>query len=156
MAAVFSTGAKIDLLTSGFTAQYEDGAVLLMSGAPPASPDDGVLAGSQLIAVIARTPASWVAGSGAGFGIRWDAPDATGVVKVRAGDVLVARAVATGLVRYGWLIRDVAGHDVLTASLTIPRIQGVAAVGGGEFILSTTNFTAIGQQATIDVGSVFF
>lgn len=141
MALILSTGAKIELLKSGggFIDTFDEGAILLFSGTPPTDPDNGIGTGNQLIATACVDPDNWTAASPSTNGISWNAPDSSG--NVTPDDTIIAKATVAGTVRWFWLVRGVSGGDGTGASTTIARIQGTAAVGGGDLVLSSANFS---------------
>jgi len=153
MTVQLSTGAKIAILDSGFVANMQECAIYLYNGNPPATPDLALPPGNTLIAVAAQDPDNWAADATPQDGIDWNNANASGVVT--HSNVVIAKSVAIGTVRWGWMIQDVASGDITTASTTVVRVQGLAGVGGAvEFLLSDTNFATVGQQATLDVSAI--
>ena len=140
MAFLFSTGAKIRMMDSGFVSGWADGLALIFGGTPPTDPSNGTT--GTLLAKVGIDPLNWIAGSATGEGITFDAADAAGDVYANLASPLVAKGVATGTARFFWLVPNVAGADGVGASAVIARIQGLAGVGSGEMRLSSAEFTA--------------
>lgn len=134
--------------TSGFAGAMNGGVIQVRSG-PQAVTADAAAVG-QLLGIVTLHGGDWTAGDPTN-GLVVDAPAGGGVAKP-SGAIWQFKGLAEGTIG-SWRYVGNAPDDGL-ASQVLPRMDGAAAVGGGDAKFSSLS-VKVGQIITLDVFSFF-
>lgn len=149
-----SQGLLTDLLggTSSFKEIFAGGTLVLRSGTQPDSANDAER--GEVLAQITLDGGEFVPGlltNGLNFGdVTWDPVTVTATLSKVTGESWTGLGLAAGTI--GWA-RFYDNAMVLGASTTARRFDGVAAIGGGEFALSSA-VTKIDVPVTVSTCNI--
>lgn len=145
-----STGARTGMLGSlGFAEQFQNGVILVYSGAQPATAD--AAATGTLLGTVTADAGAFTDGSPTN-GLQFEAA-ANGQIKKLTTQNWKFNGAAAGTA--GWFRLRGNAADAGALSTTLPRMDGSIATTGADLNMSNTNIT-VGAPHTIDQFDVTF